>query len=213
MGPNLWPPSTLLPDAIFKDPMEEYYFKLYSLSLLILDIIALGMPHGPKVFETFCANDAVAAMRLLHYPPDTSNDERQLGAGAHTDFGAITLLLQDDIGGLQVFDSSGGGEGRWVDVNPNRDAYVFNVGDMLQMWTRGVYKSSLHRVVNRGGMDRYSVPYFFDGNVDCVLKPLDGGICEGGGEPLTVEGHMRERFGSTYGRGKKKEEGGLNYQP
>jgi len=90
-------------------------------------------------------------------------------------------------------------------VVPNPDAYVVNVGDMLQMWTLGKYKSSIHRVINRTSQDRYSVPFFFDGNIDTVLNPLDGSKPEG--EPLTVEAHMRERFQSTYGRGKKREDG------
>jgi isopenicillin N synthase-like dioxygenase len=73
---------------------------------------------------------------------------------------------------------------------------------MLQMWTSGEYRSALHRVINRSSKDRYSVPFFFDGNIETVLNPLDGSKTEG--EPLTVEGHMRERFQSTYGRGKKR---------
>jgi isopenicillin N synthase-like dioxygenase len=200
MGPNLWPDSSLISEEVFRKPCEEYFAKIYALSLKVMDVIAAGMPYGPHVFDEFCSNEAVANIRLLHYPPDKSNDDRQLGAGAHTDFGAITLLLQDGIGGLQVWDDKGE---KWVDVIPNPDAYVVNVGDMLQMWTSGRYKSSLHRVMNRSGKDRYSVPFFFDGNVDCVLKPLDGS--ESVGKPLTVEMHMRERFGSTYGRGKKRE--------
>jgi isopenicillin N synthase-like dioxygenase len=180
--------------------METYYEKMFQLSLAVLEILARGLPYGDDVFEEFTANDAVASIRLLHYPPDGSSDERQFGAGAHTDFGAITLLLQDSIRGLQVWDYQ---DNSWQDVKPNKDAYVVNVGDMLQMWTSGKYKSSLHRVVNRSGKDRYSVPFFFDGNVDCVLKPLDGSLVEG--NPLTVEGHMKERFASTYGRGKKGE--------
>lgn len=120
--------------------------------------------------------------------------------------------MQDETGGLQVWDYDAK---IWVDVQPNRDAYVVNVGDMLQMWTSGRYKSSLHRVINKSGTDRYSVPYFFDGNIDCVLRPLDGSTPEWemkGGVPLTVEGHMRERFSSTYGRGKKREDGAENFK-
>ncbi|TVY64356.1 2-oxoglutarate-dependent dioxygenase citB, partial [Lachnellula suecica] len=101
MGPNLWPP---LPTAIFREPMEKYFTAMFSLSLKILDIIAATLPYGLDVFEEFVGNDAVSSIRLLHYPPDVSNDERQLGAGAHTDFGAVTLLLQDECGGLQVWD-------------------------------------------------------------------------------------------------------------
>lgn len=193
--------------------MSTYYAALFTLSLKILDLIAATLPYGPKVFDNFTSNDATASVRLLHYPPDVSRDERQLGAGAHTDFGAITLLLQDECGGLQVWDENGGEE-EWVDVEPRKDAYVVNVGDMLQMWTSGKYKSGLHRVVNRGGKDRYSVPFFFDGNVDCVLRPLDlkDGEGEGGKQWMTVEEHMRERFQSTYGRGKKREDGEENFK-
>ncbi len=207
MGPNLWPEPSLLSDDVFKKPMNEYFAKMYALSLKVMDVLAAGMPYGSNIFEEFCSNDAVASIRLLHYPPDKSNNDKQLGAGAHTDFGAITLLLQDEIGGLQVWD---GGNKIWVDVKPNRDAYVVNVGDMLQMWTGGKYRSNLHRVMNKGGSDRYSVPFFFDGNVDCVLKPLDGSDTEG--QYLTVEQHMKERFASTYGRGKKREDGEGNFQ-
>ncbi|KAE8453699.1 hypothetical protein EG329_009210 [Mollisiaceae sp. DMI_Dod_QoI] len=207
IGPNLWPPSSLISEEIFKKPMEEYYSKVFDLALKVLDAIAAGMQYGPSVFSEFISNDAVASIRLLHYPPDKSNDERQLGAGAHTDFGAITLLLQDQIGGLQVWDY---GNKVWKDVKPVKDAYVVNVGDMLQMWTNGIYKSSLHRVLNRSGKDRYSVPFFFDGNVDCVLTPLGGG--EEGKKYPTVEEHMRMRFGQTYGRGKQREDGGENYK-
>lgn len=187
--------------------METYYASIFSLTLKIIDIIAAGMPYGPRVFDDFVSNDAVAAVRLLHYPPDKSQDERQLGAGAHTDFGCVTLLMQDEIGGLQVWNDNGGeGEGKWYDVKPVKGAYVVNVGDMLQMWTKGAYKSALHRVVNRSGSDRYSVPFFFDGNLKCVLKPLDGsaGVDE---KFPTVEEHMRERFTSTYARGKEREDG------
>jgi isopenicillin N synthase-like dioxygenase len=110
--------------------------------------------------------------------------------------------LQDEIGGLQVWDSD---KERWVDVPPNKDAYVFNVGDMLQMWTGGLYKSILHRVVNKGTKDRYSVPFFFDGNVECVLRPLDG---SGEGERhLTSREHMKKRFGRVYEKGKETVKG------
>jgi len=186
--------------------MNEYYARMFDLSLIVLDILAAGLPYGPHVFDEFVSNDAVCSARLLHYPPDTSNSPNQLGAGAHTDFGAITLLLQDETPGLQVWDYEGE---CWRDVEPNAEAYVVNVGDMLQMWTGGLYKSSLHRVINRTGRERYSVPFFFDGNIETVLSPLDGSAAVGGRAP-TVEQHMKERFQSTYGRGAKKEDGSAN---
>lgn len=146
--------------------------------------------YDTSVFTEFCT-DPLANVRLLHYPPHPEEaDELQLGAGAHTDFGAITLLLQDDNSGLQVLDKD---NSEWVDVPPNKDAYVVNVGDMLDRWTGGRYKSNLHRVINRSKKDRYSVPFFFDGNLDCVLKPLDGSA----GESITVEKHMKARYAAT----------------
>ena len=71
------------------------------------------------------------------------------------------------------------------------------------MWTKNAYQSTMHRFINHSGRDRYSVPFFFDGNTDVELRPFDGSEPVGGGKPLTVEGHMLERYGTTYGRVKK----------
>jgi isopenicillin N synthase-like dioxygenase len=139
-------------------------------------------------------------VRLLHYPPQRDlDDPNQLGAGAHTDFGAITLLLQDTAGGLQVLDHSNPSskEIKWIDVPPHPEAYVVNIGDMLDTWTRGEYKSNVHRVINRSGGHRYSVPFFFDGNLDYVLRPLNGKT-DGTAKRPTVESFLKERFKRTY---------------
>lgn len=144
-----------------------------------------------SIFDVFC-KDPVASVRLLHYPPHPTNADPNLrGAGAHTDFGAITLLLQDDASGLQVFNRH---TEAWIDVQPNKDAYVVNVGDMLEKWTNGEYNSTLHRVINTSGKERYSVPFFYDGNLDCELKPLDGSSATG----ITVEQIMRSRYEASY---------------
>ncbi|KAI1770360.1 Clavaminate synthase-like protein [Hypoxylon cercidicola] len=198
IGPNIFPAS--LPDEALKIPTETYYGDVFALSCKVMEILARGLPYGDDIFVPFVSNDPVCAVRLLHYPPQDSVDERQLGAGAHTDFGAITLLMQDKSGGLEVFDHT---SNRWVAVAPNPDAYVVNIGDMLSLWTKDIYKSTLHRVINKSGRDRYSVPFFFDGNTDVRLVPFDGSEPIGGGEILTSEQHMLERFGTTYGRVEK----------
>lgn len=82
---------------------------------------------------------------------------------------------------------------------PNPDAYVVNIGDMLSIWTKGIYKSATHRVINRSGSDRYSVPFFFDGNAEVKLSPFDGSEPVGG-RVITVEEHLLERLGTTYSR-------------
>ena len=197
MGPNVWPPKSLLAPAQFQQPAEEYYDAVYQLSLVVLDLVARTLPYGSQVFKDFTANTPAAPLRFLHYPPAPAvSEKRQLGASAHTDFGAITLLLQDDHPGLEVQDMTTGG---FVTIAPNPDAYVVNVGDMLSMWTGNAYKSSVHRVINRHPVDRYSIVLFFDGNLDCRLSPLDGSREGEEEDALTVEGHMLNRMAQSYG--------------
>jgi len=193
-GPNIYPSPSLLPHALFKDPLESYFTLLNDLGRTLLAILAKTLPHGPAIFTSFLAPLPLAILRPLHYPPSPAGT---IGAGAHSDFGALTLLLQDAAGGLQVRH-----HGRWVPVPPNRDALVVNIGDMLERWTRGEYKSTLHRVVSTGGTaDRYSVPFFFDGNLEARLVPFgEEGEAEAEAEAVTVEQHIVERFRSTYGQ-------------
>lgn len=167
--PNIWPTHTI-PGAQFKEPLLRYHNALCNLSYQVMQILACGLPSlNPQILEDFC-REPVASVRLLHYPPHPASDDPQLvGAGAHTDFGAITLLLQEHGSGLQVRDP---GNDDWIDIPPQKGAYVVNVGDMLERWTSGKYKSTVHRVINTSGKDRYSIPFFFDGNLDFVVKPL-----------------------------------------
>lgn len=170
----------------------EYHQAVSNLSAHLMQILGRGLGNlDTSVFQDF-SRDPIAVVRLLHYPPHpTSDDPELVGAGAHTDFGAITLLLQDGHSGLQVLNQD---TDTWVDVPPNKDSYVVNVGDMLHIWTAGAYKSSVHRVINTSGTERYSVPFFLDGNADCVIKPLDGSE----GKQVTVEEHMLSRFAASY---------------
>jgi isopenicillin N synthase-like dioxygenase len=191
--PNKWPSESLIRPGKFKTPLIDYQARLSALCLKLMQILAEGLPYcNAHTFDAF-STDPIANVRLLHYPPQPNlDDKNQLGAGAHTDFGAITLLLQDAKGGLQVLNQS---TNEWIDVPPNPDAYVVNVGDMLDMWTKSEYRSNIHRVINRSGAHRYSVPFFFDGNVDYVLGPLDGSESSDGGQ--TVEQFMKERYMRT----------------
>lgn len=198
MGRNVWPPAELLSDAAFREPVERYYDAVLQLCWTVFDIIVATLPCNPSVLDEFKQNDAACPLRLLHYPPtpeSNDNDEkRQLGSSAHTDFGAITLLLQDEQPGLEVQNAA---TGEWIGVPPNKDAYVVNIGDMMSMMTGNQYKSSVHRVVNKTGTERYSVAFFIDGNLDFKLRRLDG---TGDDQiALTVEEHMEERRRASYG--------------
>lgn len=127
-----------------------------------------------------------------------------LGIGAHTDFGAVTILLQDATGGLQVRDHK---TGEWVDVEPISDAVVVNTGNLMMCWTNDRYVSNLHRVINKTGSARYSVPFFFDGNPDFLVKCLDSCIEKGAvakHSPLTVSEWMEGRYADTFGGSQTK---------
>lgn len=178
-----------------KDPSEAYYGAVYDLSLRVLDLIFASLPASAshKLAEFTDPALVAAPLRLLHYPPAQKTEQKQLGSSAHTDFGAITLLLQDGNPGLEVFDDA---SQLWYEIQPTRNAYVVNVGDMLEMWTGGRSKSSVHRVINKKPVDRYNVVFFFDGNLDCGLSPLDGSAA--GEKVLTVEQHMINRMTQSY---------------
>lgn len=121
-----------------------------------------------------------------------------MGAGAHTDFGGLTILLQDDVGGLQVKGSDG-----WIEAPPIDGAFVINLGDMISRWTNDRYRSTLHRVVNRSGRERYSIPFFYSGNPDHEVSCIPTCLAPGEKprhEPIRVQDHMRAMYQRTYAK-------------
>lgn len=193
-SPNKWPAEDLIPVVEFKKPILEYWSKLCALSTKVMRMMAEGLTYGhAQTFDEFCSSP-LAMVRLLHYTPQPNLDDNdQFGAGAHTDFGGVTLLMQDANGGLQVKDQS---TDEWIEIPPNPDAYVVNVGDILHTLTKGEYRSNIHRAINKSGSHRYSVPFFFDGNRNYVLRPLDGS--RDSEEGMTVKSFMRARHKRTY---------------
>ena len=97
----------------------------------------------------------------------------------HSDAGALTVLMQDDVGGLQVNIPGEHGDGDWIDVEPVQGALVINTGDMMQVWSNDRFIAALHRVAPRVSDERYSIPYFFNPSYDCDYAPLPGSIAEG----------------------------------
>ena len=194
-GPNQWPET--LPD--FRAVMQNYYQAAYSLGATIVRGLALSLGVPVSHFDGYL-KEAAATLRLLHYPPQPANPEPgEKGCGEHTDFGGVTLLLQDEAGGLQVWDKD---LGSWIDAPPVPGAFVVNIGDLFARWTNDRYVSTLHRVINVSGRERYSVPFFFTGNplhkVECIPTCLDEGE-----QPryaaVTVEQHQVECYRRTYG--------------
>lgn len=192
-GANQWPAELPGLPAV----MLAYHRTLTGLAERLMAGLALslGLPEG--AFIAFC-REPIAILRLLHYPPQPPSAPGR-GAGAHTDFGALTILLQDPVGGLEVYDRAADA---WTSAPPVAGAYVVNLGDLIARWTNDRYRSTPHRVVNRSGRRRYSIPFFFSGAPDYGVACLPG--CLEPGEwpkhpPVTVETHMKERYRQTYG--------------
>ena len=124
-------------------------------------------------------------------------DPGQIGCGANTDWGALTLLAQDDAGGLQVQRA----DGEWLDVPPVPGAFVVNVGDMMQRWTNDRWPSTMHRVINRfSGRDRWSIAYFFDLDAESRIEPLPSCVTATRPPryaPITAGEHLIEMYRKT----------------
>lgn len=128
------------------------------------------------------------------------------GIGAHTDFGGLTLLLQDEVAGLQVFDAA---SKTWIDVKPVPGAFVVNLGNVMMRWSNDTYISNLHRVINKSGKERFSIPFFYSGNPDFVIGCLPG--CEDPDrgckyDPVRVEDWILGRHVNTFKEAKGLEE-------
>jgi isopenicillin N synthase-like dioxygenase len=193
-GPNLWPAD--LPS--FRPTMAAYLAAMQEVGTRLLQGIALSLHLPEDHFVPFC-RQPIVTLRLLHYPPQPVDAAPGVkGAGAHTDRDALTILLQDDVGGLQIYDRRVG----WVDADPLPGTFVVNLGDMLARWTNDLYRSTVHRVINVSNRERYSVPFFLGGNPDAVVEALPG--CFGPDNPpryppITAEGHLREMFQQSHG--------------
>jgi isopenicillin N synthase-like dioxygenase len=131
--------------------------------------------------------------------PLSGRDER-IGAGAHTDYGNLTLLATDDVGGLEVRTRAG----KWIEAPAMPGAFVVNIGDCLMRWTNDVYVSTPHRVVNRSGRERYSIAFFFDPNPDAEVAVIPSCIGEGERaryEPILATDYLKYRLDASKAAG------------
>lgn len=161
---NLWPSAMpeLRPDVL------AYRDAVTTLGRNLLQLLAAGIGLPEDAF-TRMATEPTSMLRLLHYPPQMAVEEGgSLGTRAHNDTSIVTILAQDEVGGLEILLKSG----EWVSAPPVRHCFIVNIGDLLQAWTDGIYVSTPHRVINRSGAERYSVPFFMNPNYRASFDPI-----------------------------------------
>jgi isopenicillin N synthase-like dioxygenase len=194
-GYNQWPAG--LPG--FREQMLAYQAAMRDLGDRVLANLALSLDLAGDHFAPFydMPNTTLGLLRYRPHPADAK--ARQLGAGAHTDWGAVTLLAQDELGGLEVRDLAG----EWLQAAPVPGTFVVNLGDLMQRWTNGLYRSNMHRVKNSSQTrERYSMPFFYGPRPDSRIECLPG--CSDAAHPpqfapCTAAEHNYEMFRRSYG--------------
>lgn len=187
-GKNLFPD---LPG--FREAVLAWMAEMTRLGHVILEGMALGLGLPASYFADRYTADPTILFRAFHYPPP-EGDAEGWGVGEHTDYGLLTILRQDDAGGLQV--KSGG---RWIEAPPVPGSFVCNIGDMLDRMTGGLYRSTPHRVHNRSGRNRLSLPFFFDPSWDAEIQAIDTSRADGRADERWDRQNVHE-FGGTYGQ-------------
>ena len=167
-GPNLFPN---LPG--FAETVLAYIGALTHLGQALMRGIALSLGLESSYFAERYTRDPLVLFRIFHYPPalpPLDQEEAHWGVGEHTDYGVLTILKQDAVGGLEVKSRS-----RWIPAPPLPDSFVCNIGDMLDRMTGGLYRSTPHRVRNLSGRGRLSFPFFFDPSFDARIERIELG--------------------------------------
>jgi len=155
----------LFPDVpVFRAAVLEYMSALTGLGHTLMRLVARGLALDDEYFHDRYTARPTILFRIFNYPASQGDAH---GVGAHTDYGLLTMLYQDAVGGLQVKRGS-----EWLDVPYVPNSFVVNIGDMLERLTSGRYVSALHRVINSSGRARISMPFFFDPAFDAVLQPI-----------------------------------------
>lgn len=189
-GGNQWPAG--LPG--WREAMVDYMHATTRLGRRLMQAIALGLGLVEDRFEAMLARP-MSSFRLIHYPPQTVRPSisEEPGCGAHTDYGCLTILAQDAIGGLEIQTR----DGRWIEAPPIPGTFVINIGDMLAFWTAGRLRSTPHRVGRPAEHSRYSVAAFLTPHIDTPLVPLDGSVSKG--TTLTAgEHYLKQMTANAY---------------
>lgn len=192
-GPNQWPDL-----AGFREAVEAYRAQSIEAACRMQRVLAMALDLDPDYFVTQ-PGETMYHLRMIHYPPmdRLTPEPGQLGCGAHTDYGTITLLADDGVGGLQVRQRSG----EWIDVTVPDGHLVVNLGDLMAIWTNDRWVSNPHRVVNPPGVDRYSSPLFVTPPFHLRIETLETCLAAGEvprHEPMISGPYLLSRFDGTH---------------
>lgn len=192
-GPNLMPSA--LPR--FETVAEHYHCAVLALARTLIGAIALSLGLPQDYFEHL-QRKPITIQRILRYPPQMGKvTQEEIGIGAHTDYGFLTVLSQDSVGGLQVRNRAGD----WVTAPPVEGTFIVNIGDLVQTLTNDRYTSTMHRVINTSGLERYSIPFFIDLDFDAIVEPVPTCVSEAlpaKYEAYTCGQHKFKRFVDSY---------------
>jgi isopenicillin N synthase-like dioxygenase len=187
--------SDFWPNPQFEAFMRVFYKRVQKIASDVMGAFALALDLEPGFFDERHTG-LTQTMRLLHYPPVKDVSQGQLGAGEHTDYGTLTVLFQDDRGGLQVQNLAG----EWVDAPPIPGTVVINTGDLIARWSNDFFKSTPHRVVPRRAAmkhGRQSIAFFSDPDPDVVIETFPKCITKDSPakyEPITAGKYVQQRI-------------------
>lgn len=192
-GPNRLPD---LPG--FREAWATYFDEAVEAALRMQRGLAMALGLPPDFFEA-TDGETMYHLRMIHYPPAdrVSAEPGQLGCGTHTDYGTITVLGDDGVGGLQVRQRSG----EWIDVEVPPEHLVINLGDLMAIWTNDRYVSNPHRVANPPHVDRYSIPLFVTPSFHQLIEVLPTCVAEGETprhDPMLAGPYLMSRFDGTH---------------
>lgn len=167
-GPNNWP--HFMPEV--QEAFYAYYEAIGACGQDLLRAVAAGLGLETEFFARRYRKRMQRTQAVFYPPQPPQMGEDQFGVAPHTDYGCVTLLWQDDIGGLEVRRL----DGRWIDAAPIEGSFVINVGDLLARWSNDRFASTPHRVVNRSGRKRMSIATFYDPDYTAVVDPVELGL-------------------------------------
>ncbi|WOL02046.1 hypothetical protein Cni_G10765 [Canna indica] len=199
-GPNLWPSTDILPG--WRETMELYHREALRVAKAVARIIALALDLDADFFDKpEMLGMPIASLRLLHYQGKASDPEKGIfGAGAHSDYGLVTLLATDDVMGLQICKDRDAKPQVWEYVEPLKGGFIVNLGDMLERWSNGIFRSTMHRVI-LDGRERYSIAFFVEPSHECLVECLP--TCQSETNPpkfpaVTSSAYLLQRYKDTY---------------